>query len=138
MNEKSELRKKLGGLTSREILIPLFIAFVIIHVIIITSFLGANILSNQLGETQRRYTDYVSEANSVIGGSSMMSETCTNFVLAPVDGEGNINVGPLLAFAGEDRDVADPWYTGDFEATFRDVRLGCTAILNELRKRRRS
>ena len=29
----------------------------------------------------------------------------------------------LLSFAGIDRDVADPWYTGDFEATYRDVRL---------------
>ena len=28
-----------------------------------------------------------------------------------------------------DRDVADPWYTGDFEATFRDVLEGCQMIL---------
>ena len=27
------------------------------------------------------------------------------------------------------RDVADPWYTGDFEATFRDVLEGCQMIL---------
>ncbi len=53
-------------------------------------------------------------------------------------GDPDKKVRLLLAFAGEDRDVADPWYTGDFEATFRDVRLGCTAILNELQKRRRS
>ena len=30
-------------------------------------------------------------------------------------------------------DVADPWYTGDFEATWRDVLEGCTALLEELR-----
>lgn len=35
----------------------------------------------------------------------------------------------LLSFAGEDRDVADPWYTGDFSATYRDVVKGCTALL---------
>lgn len=35
----------------------------------------------------------------------------------------------LLSFAGIDRDVADPWYTGDFEATYRDVRLGCEVLL---------
>ena len=29
------------------------------------------------------------------------------------------------------RDVADPWYTGDFEATYRDVVEGCTALLEE-------
>ena len=31
-----------------------------------------------------------------------------------------------------DRDVADPWYTGDFDATYRDVVAGCTALLEEL------
>lgn len=30
------------------------------------------------------------------------------------------------------RDVADPWYTGDFETTYRDLREGCTALLNQL------
>ncbi len=32
------------------------------------------------------------------------------------------------------RDVADPWYTGDFEATYRDLMTGCTALLTHLRK----
>lgn len=35
----------------------------------------------------------------------------------------------LLSFAGEDREVADPWYTGDFEKTYRDVVWGCEALL---------
>ena len=38
----------------------------------------------------------------------------------------------LLDFAGIDRDVADPWYTGDFEATYADVVAGCSALLREL------
>lgn len=38
----------------------------------------------------------------------------------------------LLSFAGSDRDVADPWYTGDFEATYRDVVAGCEGLLDEL------
>lgn len=29
-----------------------------------------------------------------------------------------------------DRDVADPWYTGDFEVTYRDVVEGCQMILD--------
>ena len=29
-----------------------------------------------------------------------------------------------------DRDVADPWYTGDFEATYRDVEEGCKRLLH--------
>ena len=40
----------------------------------------------------------------------------------------------LLSFAGKDRDVADPWYTGDFDATYRDVKEGCEALLEVLKK----
>lgn len=39
----------------------------------------------------------------------------------------------LLEYAGLDRDVADPWYTGDFEATWNDVLKGCTALLETLK-----
>lgn len=39
----------------------------------------------------------------------------------------------LLDFAGTGADIADPWYTGDFEATYRDVLAGCTALLKNLR-----
>ena len=35
-------------------------------------------------------------------------------------------IRPLL-----ERDVADPWYTGDFEATWRDLNIGCRRILEE-------
>lgn len=41
----------------------------------------------------------------------------------------------LLTFAGESRDVADPWYTGDFDATYRDVMAGCEGLLEFLRER---
>ena len=40
----------------------------------------------------------------------------------------------LLSFAGSDRDVADPWYTGDFDATYRDVLAGCEGLLNYFEK----
>ncbi|MBP3469602.1 MAG: low molecular weight phosphotyrosine protein phosphatase [Lachnospiraceae bacterium] len=38
----------------------------------------------------------------------------------------------LMSFAGSGRDVADPWYTGDFDATYRDVNEGCQALLDYL------
>jgi protein-tyrosine phosphatase len=31
-----------------------------------------------------------------------------------------------------DRPIADPWYTGDFDATYEDVLEGCTKLLKEL------
>ena len=39
----------------------------------------------------------------------------------------------LLTFAGSGRDVADPWYTGDFESTFEDVWVGCEGFLDFLK-----
>ena len=38
----------------------------------------------------------------------------------------------LMEFAGEDRDVADPWYTGNFDITYLDVLKGCKALLKKL------
>ena len=38
----------------------------------------------------------------------------------------------LLSFTGSERDVADPWYTGDFDSTFCDVWEGCNALLSSL------
>jgi len=35
--------------------------------------------------------------------------------------------------AYHNRDVADPWYTRDFDATFRDVEVGCKALLEKTR-----
>lgn len=43
------------------------------------------------------------------------------------DPEGKIH--RLLDFTSRPGDVDDPWYTGDFEATWRDVLEGCQAIL---------
>lgn len=45
--------------------------------------------------------------------------------IAGGDPEGKIR--PLLY----DKDVADPWYTGNFEATWQDVLRGCQALLEE-------
>ena len=40
----------------------------------------------------------------------------------------------FLSFTGSGRDIADPWYTGDFEATYRDVVEGCNGFLAYLRR----
>lgn len=36
----------------------------------------------------------------------------------------------LLDYSATPHDIADPWYTGDFEPTKRDVLVGCRAFLN--------
>lgn len=44
-------------------------------------------------------------------------------------------VSLLMEWAGVSRDVADPWYTGDFQATWDDVNVGCDAMLEKLTSR---
>ena len=41
-------------------------------------------------------------------------------------------VTKLLSFAGEGGDIADPWYTGNFDDTYDDVLRGCEGLLREL------
>ena len=38
----------------------------------------------------------------------------------------------LLDLTDRGGDVADPWYTGNFEATYRDITEGCEALINYL------
>lgn len=40
----------------------------------------------------------------------------------------------LLDFTNSPRDVADPWYTGNFDVTYNDILFGCTALLEKLKK----
>lgn len=44
----------------------------------------------------------------------------------------NGKVHMMMEFAGMTRDVADPWYTGDFEQTYQDVKSGCIGLLKLL------
>ena len=41
-------------------------------------------------------------------------------------------VSLMMDFTNRPGDVADPWYTGDFEATWKDINEGCRGLLKEL------
>ena len=51
--------------------------------------------------------------------------------IIPDDPDGKIHL--MMSYAGISRDVADPWYTGDFERTFQDLLVGCEAMLKRER-----
>lgn len=42
----------------------------------------------------------------------------------------------LLQFAGSSRDIADPWYTGNFDVTYDDIVEGCEGLLEYLDNKR--
>ena len=76
------------------------------------------------GKTARQMTkrDYA-EYDLLIGMDRANIRNMTR--IAGGDPDGKIRM--LL-----EREVADPWYTGNFDATWRDVVEGCTALLEEL------
>lgn len=45
------------------------------------------------------------------------------------DSEGKIHM--LLDYTDRPGDVADPWYTGNFDATYRDCLEGCRELLKQ-------
>ena len=82
--------------------------------------------------TQMTKQDY-EEYDYLIGMDSANIRNINRIVGSDPEGK----VYKLLSFAGSGRDVADPWYTGDFEATYRDVLAGCEGLLNYLHQQGR-
>lgn len=50
-------------------------------------------------------------------------------IMRIIGGDPENKVRLLMDYTGHPRDVADPWYTGDFEQTWRDITEGCQALL---------
>lgn len=53
--------------------------------------------------------------------------------LTRIVGDLQDKVHMMMEYAGQSRDVADPWYTGDFEQTYQDVLAGCKGLLEQIR-----
>jgi len=80
------------------------------------------------GKTARRLTkeDYA-KFDLIIG---MDQSNMRNMRLFFEDTEGKVRC--LMDYTDTPKDVADPWYTRDFAATWRDVNEGCRALLKIL------
>lgn len=61
-----------------------------------------------------------------------MDEQNIRNMLRILGGDPQGKVHKMLEFAGREGDVADPWYTRDFEATYDDVLDGCVGLLGWL------
>ena len=49
-----------------------------------------------------------------------------------IGGDPDDKIHLMLDFTDEPGDVADPWYTGGFDVTYRDITEGCEGLLKEL------
>ena len=72
-------------------------------------------------------SDY-SKYDLIIG----MDDANIRNILRITGGDKDGKVRKMMTFAGSDRSVADPWYTGDFDATYRDISEGLDGLAKEL------
>jgi len=81
--------------------------------------------------------DEASDADIII----IMDES-NRRMLSRIVSDGNmVKVHKMMEYApgasyGRVPDVADPWYTGEFETTYRDLVAGCSGLLDKLMKER--
>jgi len=78
---------------------------------------------------QITWSDYTG-ADYILGMDTWNMRNLNRMLKGDPDGK----IYKLLSFAGTDRDIADPWYTGDFDATYADVLEGCEAFLKYLQE----
>lgn len=104
---------------------------------------------DEIGNSMHRGTRQVLESHSIPftdhRARIVTKDDYENFdFLVIMDGENERHlkriVGPdtenkvkyLMSFAGQNRDVADPWYTGNFDETWSDISEGCQALIESL------
>ena len=76
----------------------------------------------QMTPSDYEYYDYL------IGMDSANIRNMTRIAGGDPDGK----IYKLPSFAGLSKDIADPWYTGNFDETYEDVLEGCEAFLDYL------
>ncbi len=59
-----------------------------------------------------------------------MEETNVRNILRIFPGDHEGKVHRLLDFSDQPRDIADPWYTGNFQKAYDDILEGCLALMN--------
>ncbi len=72
------------GISVHALVLPLVIVLAVLHVAIIGLFFSISKESNRLSSIMRNAGTYTQDASSLIGGSSLLSETASSFVLMPL------------------------------------------------------
>ena len=66
--------------------------------------------------------------NYIIG----MEERNIRDIINIVGQDSEHKIYKLLDFSSHSRDIADPWYTGNFEVTYHDILEGCNGLLRKI------
>ena len=76
---------------------------------------------------QMRRSDY-EKYDYIIGMDRLNYKNILRIIGEDTEGHASL----LLEFSGSNRDIAYPWYTGNFDQTYEDILEGCEALLKQL------
>ncbi len=79
--------------------------------------------------TQITWKDYIN-SDYIIGMDIWNMRNLSRMLKGDPEGK----LYKFLTFSGSDRDIADPWYTGDFDTTYNDIIEGCEGFLKYLKE----
>ena len=82
--------------------------------------------ANKYAEQLKR-SDY-GKYDLIIG----MDDANVRNIIRITGGDAQNKVRKLLSFAGSERSISDPWYTGDFDTTYSDIKEGCNGLMSYL------
>ncbi len=82
--------------------------------------------ANKYAEQLKR-SDY-GKYDLIIG----MDDANVRNIIRITGGDAQNKVRKLLSFAGSERSISDPWYTGDFDTTYSDIKEGCDGLMSYL------
>ena len=82
--------------------------------------------ANKYAEQLKR-SDY-GKYDLIIG----MDDANVRNIIRITGGDPQNKVKKLLSFAGSERSISDPWYTGDFNTTYSDIKEGCDGLMSYL------
>ena len=82
--------------------------------------------ANKYAEQLKR-SDY-GKYDLIIG----MDDANVRNIIRITGGDPQNKVKKLLSFAGSECSISDPWYTGDFDTTYSDIKEGCDGLMSYL------
>lgn len=97
-NEKKQ--RVTGGFSAHAVLAPAAIVLALLHLVIVVLILQINTSSAKLSANMRDSARYTREATDLLAGTSLLSETASNYISMPIV-DGVANVTPLRAYAQE-------------------------------------
>ena len=98
---KDKRTTKPDGFAANSFVVPLIVILAILYGTIVALVYDVNHATNSLTDSMNQSIAYQNQVTELQAGASKLSETMTSFISMPVNDEGALNVGYLIAYSGE-------------------------------------